>query len=87
MDDPRAYFSVLGALDYMIPDVAEPVLRQIFAAKAQVDGTDPLVLDVGCSYTQSLKARLSLFPDPDESDSCRTMEVRHVSTDTVAAGF
>jgi hypothetical protein len=37
--------------------------------------------------TQSLKARLSLFPDPDESDSCRTMEVRHVSTDTVAAGF
>jgi hypothetical protein len=40
-----------------------------------------------CYHTQSLKARLSLFPDPDESDSCRMMEVRHVSTDTVAAGF
>jgi hypothetical protein len=37
--------------------------------------------------TQSLKARLSLFPAPDESDSCRTMEVRHVSTATVAPGF
>jgi hypothetical protein len=37
--------------------------------------------------TQSLKARLSLFPDPDESDSWRTMEVRDVSTDTVTPGF
>lgn len=60
MDDPRAYFSVLGALDYMIPDVAEPVLRQIFAAKAQVDGTDPLVLDVGCSY--GINAAVHRFP-------------------------
>ncbi len=60
MDDPRAYFSVLGALDYMIPDVAEPVLRQIFAAKAQVDGVDPLVLDVGCSY--GINAAVHRFP-------------------------
>lgn len=51
MADPRAYFSVLGALDYMIPDVAEPVIRQILAAKADVDGgAEPVVLDVGCSY-------------------------------------
>jgi hypothetical protein len=38
-------------------------------------------------YTQSLKARLSLFTEADESDSWRTMEVRDVSTDTVAPGF
>ena len=50
MADPRAYFSVLGALDYVIPDVAEPVIRQVLAAKAQADGHDPTVLDVGCSY-------------------------------------
>jgi hypothetical protein len=51
MADPRAYFSVLGALDYMIPDVAEPVIRQILTAKAEVEGgAGPVVLDVGCSY-------------------------------------
>ena len=46
MADPRAYFSVLGALDYMIPDVAEPVVRQILTAKAEVEGgAGPVVLD------------------------------------------
>jgi len=60
MDDPRAYFSVLGALDYMIPDVAEPVFRQILAAKAQADGGDPIVLDVGCSY--GINAAIHRFP-------------------------
>ena len=60
MDDPRAYFSVLGALDYMIPDIAEPVLRQILAAKAQADGAEPVVLDVGCSY--GINAAVHRFP-------------------------
>ena len=27
-DDPRGYFSTLGALDYMIPDLAAPVVRR-----------------------------------------------------------
>ena len=45
-DDPRAYFSILGDLDYMIPDVAEPVVRQILAAKASATGLKPVVLDV-----------------------------------------
>jgi hypothetical protein len=26
-DNPRSYFSILGNLDYMITDVAEPVIR------------------------------------------------------------
>ncbi len=60
MDDPRAYFSVLGALDYMIPDVAEPMLRQLLTARGQSDGTEPLVLDVGCSY--GINAAVHRFP-------------------------
>ncbi|MCA6103915.1 class I SAM-dependent methyltransferase [Bradyrhizobium sp. WSM 4400] len=59
-DDPRAYFSVLGDLDYMIPDVAEPVVRQILAAKASATGLKPVVLDVGCSY--GINAAVHRFP-------------------------
>jgi SAM-dependent methyltransferase len=59
-DDPRAYFSVLGALDYMIPDVAEPVIRQLLAARAKMYGAAPTVLDVGCSY--GINAATHRFP-------------------------
>ena len=59
-EDPRSYFSVLGDLDYMIPDVAEPVVRQILAAKASATGTKPVVLDVGCSY--GINAAVHRFP-------------------------
>jgi hypothetical protein len=58
--DPRRYFSVLGALDYMIPDVAEPVIRQILAARMRRLGRAPLVLDVGCSY--GINAAVHRFP-------------------------
>ena len=61
MDDPRAYFSVLGDLDYMIPDVAEPILRQILAARTRADaGRRPTVLDIGCSY--GINAAVHRFP-------------------------
>lgn len=60
MDDPRGYFSVLGSLDYMIPDVAEPVVRQLLAARAQQLGRAPLVLDIGCSY--GINAAVHRFP-------------------------
>jgi SAM-dependent methyltransferase len=60
MDDPRSYFSVLGALDYMIPDIAAPVIRQILARKTQTDGYEPVVLDVGCSY--GINAAVQRFP-------------------------
>lgn len=60
LDDPRAYFSVLGGLDYMIPDVAEPVVRQILAAKASATSVKPIVLDVGCSY--GINAAVHRFP-------------------------
>jgi SAM-dependent methyltransferase len=60
MPDPRAYFSILGALDYMIPDIAEPVSRQILAAYAQQRQRKPCVLDVGCSY--GINAAVQRFP-------------------------
>lgn len=59
-EDPRAYFSVLGSLDYMIPDLAEPVVRQILAARAQRYDLPPTVLDVGCSY--GINAAVHRFP-------------------------
>lgn len=49
-NDPRAYYAALGALDYMIPDLAAPILKQVLAAR-RVDSMRRLtVLDVGCSY-------------------------------------
>lgn len=60
--DPRAYFSVLGALDYMIPDIAEPIVRQLVAAKERIcpRTEPPTVLDIGCSY--GINAALHRFP-------------------------
>ncbi|MGJ0620507.1 MAG: class I SAM-dependent methyltransferase [Methylocystis sp.] len=58
--DPRAYYSVLGSLDYMIPDVAEPVIQQLLQAKAAREGVVPVVLDVGCSY--GINAAVHRFP-------------------------
>jgi SAM-dependent methyltransferase len=57
-EDPRAYFSVLGALDYMIPDIAEPLIRQLVGARAK--DAAPVVLDIGCSY--GINAALHRFP-------------------------
>lgn len=59
-EDPRSYFSVLGSLDYMIPDVAQPVIRQILAARKRRYDTAPTVLDVGCSY--GINAAVHRYP-------------------------
>lgn len=58
--DPRSYFSALGALDYMIPDLAEPIIRQILSSFVQMHGRAPTVLDVGCSY--GINAAVHRFP-------------------------
>jgi hypothetical protein len=60
MSDPRSYFSVLGSLDYMIPDVAAPVVRQLLEARARRHGGDNIVLDIGCSY--GINAAIHRFP-------------------------
>ncbi|GGC87560.1 methyltransferase type 12 [Chelatococcus reniformis] len=60
LSDPRLYFSTLGALDYMIPDVAEPVIRQLLDAHARYNGCTNTVLDIGCSY--GINAAIHRFP-------------------------
>jgi hypothetical protein len=60
MEDPRDYFSVLGSLDYMIPDVAQPVIRQLLEAHAERHDREAVVLDVGSSY--GINAAVHRFP-------------------------
>jgi SAM-dependent methyltransferase len=48
--DPRMYYRVLGALDYIIPDLAQPVFMQLIQARHQIKGAPVNVLDLGCSY-------------------------------------
>jgi len=49
--DPRAYFDVLGALDYAIPERAAPMFLRVFDAYATERRKDALtVIDLGCSY-------------------------------------
>lgn len=75
--DPRGYFSVLGALDYMIPDVAEPIIRQILRARERRSGAPPTVLDLGCSY--GINAALHRFPL-----SFRRLRQRYANPDMAA---
>ncbi len=44
----------------MIPDLAEPVVRQLVAAKAKDMAATPVVLDIGCSY--GINAAMHRFP-------------------------
>jgi SAM-dependent methyltransferase len=48
--DPRAYYRVLGGLDYVVPGLAAPALRQLIAARAATQSRPVTVLDLGCSY-------------------------------------
>jgi SAM-dependent methyltransferase len=49
--DPVRYFSVLGQLDYRIPDLVKPVFEQVIAARRELSGDRSLkVVDIGCSY-------------------------------------
>lgn len=59
-EDPRDYFSVLGSFDYMIPDLAEPIVRQLLTARARKHDDPQVVLDVGCSY--GINAAVHRFP-------------------------
>ncbi len=77
--DPRDYFSVLGSLDYMIPDVAAPLVRQILAARKRRYDLAPTVLDVGCSY--GINAAVHRFPL-----SFRRLRRRYANADMAALG-
>jgi hypothetical protein len=49
-DDPREYFRVLYGLDYVIPDLAKGIFRNLANTIASMRGGKVSVLDVGCSY-------------------------------------
>ena len=44
----------------MIPDVAEPIIRQLIEARARLHGDASTVLDIGCSY--GINAAIHRFP-------------------------
>ena len=48
--DPRQYFTLLGSLNYMIPDVAQPIFDQIITYLSGRLRRTVTVLDIGCSY-------------------------------------
>ena len=48
--DPRDYFAVLGSLDYSIPDLGQPIFRQIASAWRATTGRSATILDLGSSY-------------------------------------
>ena len=76
-NDPRGYFSVLGSLDYVIPDVAAPVIRQLLQARKVRYDTAPTVLDVGCSY--GINAAVHRYPL-----SFRRLRRRYANADMAA---
>lgn len=58
--DPRDYFTVLGALDYLIPDLARPHIRQIYSAWRTQYRKAGTLLDLGSSY--GINSALFRFP-------------------------
>ncbi|MCK9921796.1 class I SAM-dependent methyltransferase [Frankia sp. AgPm24] len=48
--DPRAYFTTLRRLDYVIPELAKPFFGQLVDEHGDRRGRAPVILDVGCSY-------------------------------------
>lgn len=49
-EDPRDYYTVLGSLDYAIPDMARPIFRQLAAGFREATGRSATILDLGSSY-------------------------------------
>lgn len=58
--DPRDYFSILGSLDYAIPELAKPVFRRAASAFRKAKGRDATILDLGSSY--GINAALFRYP-------------------------
>jgi SAM-dependent methyltransferase len=58
--DPREYYRVLYGLDYVIPDLAKGIFRDVIAALSEQRKRSIKVLDLGCSYGNN--AALIRFP-------------------------
>ena len=83
--DPRPYYRVLGGLDYVIPDLASPLFRQLIEARAQRQDRPVTVLDLGCSY--GINGALLRFPLKFDTLRRRYMlpEVQALSSGTMKA--
>ncbi|MEZ5956074.1 MAG: hypothetical protein R3C27_02510 [Hyphomonadaceae bacterium] len=78
--DPRNYFSILGSLDYSIPDLAKPIFRQVASAFRAVHGRDATILDLGSSYG----INAALFRYPISVDMIRRRYARREMMDLTA---
>jgi SAM-dependent methyltransferase len=79
-DDPRAYFRILGQLDYCIPQLAKPYFAKLVEDYRESERVDvPTVLDVGCSY--GVNAALSKY-DATIDELCE----RYGATDVANLG-
>jgi SAM-dependent methyltransferase len=72
--DPREYFRVLSGLDYIIPDLAEPIFRNLISTLRYSLNRSVKVLDIGCSY--GINAALTKHPI-----DTRRFAQRYVSTE------
>lgn len=59
-DDPREYFRVLYGLDYIIPELAQPVFHALVRHLQRKRRRRVKVLDLGCSY--GINAALLRYP-------------------------
>jgi hypothetical protein len=59
-EDPRDYFSVLGSLDYSIPDMAKPIFRRTATAFRKAKGRGATIVDLGSSF--GINAALFRYP-------------------------
>jgi hypothetical protein len=67
--DPRGYFGGLGGVDFVIPEIAGPVLLQLADFLVQSIGRPITILDIGCCYgilSAAMRCSLSI----DELRNC-----------------
>jgi SAM-dependent methyltransferase len=83
--DPRDYYCTLGGLDYIIPEVAAPVLLQLVERLIEAKGRPITILDVGCSYgvlSAVMRHRLTM---DQLRDRYASPSLRGLSSDHLAA--
>lgn len=78
--DPRAYYRVLYGLNYVIPEVAKGVFRNLVTTVGRARGRRPKVLDLGCSY--GINAALTRTPLDIDRLAHRYADLSRMAVDT-----
>lgn len=78
--DPREYYRVLFGLDYIIPDLAKGIFRDIISHLTEQKGRPIRVLDVGCSY--GINAALIRHPLDIDRIAQRYLDLQSASLTT-----